>query len=211
MSNLKDADEGGQADAARIRRTIQAMLEVDRSLTIGDEDCSGITKSDPASGDNLCANQTSVLSKGLKVDTAFPGWNIDSPPSGSDLGESTSLDDEGKAALKSAENVVGKCATVKSDEAIAAKSAQVDPVETEESGNDLWMKLGLAALGVVVGGVVLSMQGGGETGRTHRDSDDGQERRNASTVQIEQLSDDGEDEWLTVRTTDAEASVISEQ
>jgi hypothetical protein len=70
--------------------------------------------------------------------------------------------------------------------------------QDEEKENDAWMKFGMAALGVVVGGVVLSMQGGG--GESDRDSSERQDegRRNTSSVQIEELSDDGDDEWVSV-------------
>jgi hypothetical protein len=68
----------------------------------------------------------------------------------------------------------------------------------EEKGNDAWMKFGMAALGVVVGGVVLSLQGGGS--ESDRDSSERQNegRGNTSSVQIEELSDDGDDEWVSV-------------
>ena len=64
-----------------------------------------------------------------------------------------------------------------------------------DDGNDAWMKFGIAALGVVVGGVVLSMQSGeNEDGN----SDTRKDHRNASTVEIEELSDE---EWTSVESS----------
>jgi hypothetical protein len=78
--------------------------------------------------------------------------------------------------------------------ALNTKGAQQ---QTDEKGNEPWMKFGIAALGVLAGGVLLSIQGGGEDGDSGgRQRADGE--GNSSTVQIEQLSDDGEDEWVSV-------------
>jgi hypothetical protein len=70
--------------------------------------------------------------------------------------------------------------------------------ESDEKGNDALIKFGIAAFGVVVGGVFLALQGGkpnidsDEKGRTD------EQKTASSTVQIEQLSDDGDDEWVSV-------------
>jgi hypothetical protein len=70
--------------------------------------------------------------------------------------------------------------------------------ESDGKGNDALIKFGIAAFGVVVGGVFLALQGGkpnidsDEKGRTD------EQKTASSTVQIEQLSDNGDDEWVSV-------------
>ena len=78
-------------------------------------------------------------------------------------------------------------------------SETVQDEDTRTNDNDTWKKLGIAALGVVVGGVVLSMQGDdkGDQGNSS-DSTRGNQERNTSSVVIEELDDDAEDEWVAV-------------
>lgn len=74
-------------------------------------------------------------------------------------------------------------------------------VETEEGsteeGNNPWVKFGMAALGVVAGGVLLSMQGG-NNGNRSEDGEETDQRNESSTVKIEELKDDNEDEWVSI-------------
>jgi hypothetical protein len=79
-----------------------------------------------------------------------------------------------------------------------------DETERQQDGNDAWAKFGMAALGVVVGGVLLSMQGGNENASSEGQQENQQEneRRNVSTVKIEELSDDGEEEWVSIPKSD---------
>jgi hypothetical protein len=70
--------------------------------------------------------------------------------------------------------------------------------ERTEDGNEPWVKFGMATLGVVVGGVLLSMRGGNENADDSQSREENHQRRDVSTVQIEELSDDVEDEWVSV-------------
>ena len=78
-----------------------------------------------------------------------------------------------------------------------SETVQDDDARTDD--NDTWKKLGIAALGVVVGGVVLSMQGEdkGAQGNSS-DGNRGNQERNTSSVVIEELDGDAEDEWVAV-------------
>ncbi|KAG7363347.1 hypothetical protein IV203_026707 [Nitzschia inconspicua] len=80
------------------------------------------------------------------------------------------------------------------------------PDSSESNNNDALLKLGAVALGVIAGGVLLSMAGNGD--ENHRDTEidqsygeaenEGQTDRNhSSTVVIEELSED-DDEWVSV-------------
>jgi hypothetical protein len=69
--------------------------------------------------------------------------------------------------------------------------------EKSEDGNDAWVKFGVAALGVVAGGVLLSMRGGQENASADESEEDGRSG-NTSTVQIEELSDDGDSGWVSI-------------
>lgn len=77
----------------------------------------------------------------------------------------------------------------------------------EGSNNDALLKFGAAALGVIAGGVLLSMAGQGDGNRHDGDRSDRRfeeaeaggrtERNQSSTVVIEELSED-DDEWVSV-------------
>jgi hypothetical protein len=71
------------------------------------------------------------------------------------------------------------------------------PAQSDDEDENIWLKVGsgIAVLGAVVGGVALAM---GQQGKDQSRSP--ARRRNRSTVEIEQLSDndDGGDEWVAV-------------
>lgn len=79
---------------------------------------------------------------------------------------------------------------------------------TEESSSDdhngAFVKLGVAALGVVAGGLLLSMRGRNENNdngnsANQTTTEEGYERNESSTVEIEELPDDDrEDDWVSV-------------
>lgn len=78
--------------------------------------------------------------------------------------------------------------------------------ENSEGGNDAWMKFGLAAVGVVAGGMLMSMKGGegnkpSSGGYDNNDGDRGDDHdggHNTSTVHIEELDGDGDDDWVSI-------------
>lgn len=85
-----------------------------------------------------------------------------------------------------------------------------NPSENDDSrgAKDTWIKMGVAAVGVVAGGILLSMHGRGDVdGNTPRDAntstndEDNDETRGQSlTVQIEEIPDESnmDDEWTDI-------------
>ena len=76
--------------------------------------------------------------------------------------------------------------------------------EDNPSGNDAWIKMGVATMGVVAGGVFLSLQGRSNDNRNRNqsrnrsssDENDDERVDQLSTLQIEEIPDD--DEWTAV-------------
>jgi hypothetical protein len=96
-------------------------------------------------------------------------------------------------------------------DAVTAKTEDAETQETqsEDNHNDALFKFGVAALGVVAGGILLSMRGEGDNTASRNESsgnegcrsieDDNQIANGASTVVIDEIVDDDRDEeWVSV-------------
>lgn len=88
-------------------------------------------------------------------------------------------------------------------------SAGDENVEEKKKGvqgnDDAWLKFGMATLSVVVGGVLLSAQGGGNANNyddmegNHSDAEYERQKSTKSSVRvIEESIDDDDDEWISV-------------
>jgi hypothetical protein len=84
----------------------------------------------------------------------------------------------------------------------ASQESHRDETSSDDR-NGAFVKLGVAALGVVAGGLLLSMRGrnGNDDNANSTDgtpTEDGQERNELATIEIEELPDDREDDWVSV-------------
>lgn len=202
ISKLADLSET-QLDPAVVggmRRTLEGMLEADPTLDPrhgADPDESNWQPLSGAPANNRDATSDLVGRMSLepsvpRLDTTEQGRMNQGAPNSSELAQDnavirgSSVTPRGTGIEPSNQQPAGAASTTESVH------------QDEEKENDAWMKFGMAALGVVVGGVVLSMQGG--AGESDRDSSERQDegRRNTSSVQIEELSDEGDDEWVSV-------------
>eukprot|EP00980_Cylindrotheca_fusiformis_P003774 scaffold834_cov123-Cylindrotheca_fusiformis.AAC.21 len=75
-----------------------------------------------------------------------------------------------------------------------------DKEKEDSGGDDNWLKFGLATLGVVVGGVLLSSQGGGNANDESHNNEQNKTKTTAtSMVKIVELSaDDDENDWVAI-------------
>ena len=183
-----------------MRRTLEGMLEVYPTLDSRHGADPGESNWQPLSG--APANSRAATSdlvgrmsldpSALRLDTTGKGRMPQGTPNSSEIRR------DNEVIPSSGVRTRGRDIEPPNQQTAGAELTTENELQDEEKENDAWMKFGMAALGVVVGGVVLSMQGGG--GESFRDSSERQDegRRNTSSVQIEELSDDGDDEWVSV-------------
>jgi hypothetical protein len=72
------------------------------------------------------------------------------------------------------------------------------------NGNDTWLKFGMATVGVIVGGALLSAQGGSDDAEKKKQPQKQSEMGNAtkSSVRIVAQSIDDDDDWVSVGASD---------
>jgi hypothetical protein len=200
---IVEADLDDPTVVGEMRWTLEPMVEADPTLDPRHGADPDESKWQPLSGapaNNRAATSDLVDRMGLepptpRLDTTGQGRLYQGTPNLSELAPDNTV------TPSSSVTPPGRGIEPSNQQTAGAASTTENIHQDEEKENDAWMKFGMAALGVVVGGVVLSMQGGG--GESDRDSSERQDegRRNISSVQIEELSDDGDDEWVSVPNT----------
>lgn len=95
-------------------------------------------------------------------------------------------------------------ATTRAPGSVDESTANPQSDQTERSSNDAWLRFGMATLGVLVGGMLVSRNEEGdeqqrqEHGTSHSAEMGASTRNSGSTVQIEELHDEAEEEWVSV-------------
>ena len=119
--------------------------------------------------------------------------------------EEKTIADTEKYEISEEAEAIGANESNKSD--LPEQNIKSEEAEKEES-HDAWLKFGIGALGVVIGGVLLSKQGNESNDEheiPHYQSRSEKWRNTSSTVQIEELNDDNEDEWIDVSDTNKDS------
>jgi hypothetical protein len=114
-------------------------------------------------------------------------------------------------AAKAVEKIDGKAEgtskssnTVKTQEDTRSESAsslrQKDEEESGE-GDGAWLHFGMATLGVIVGGVLLSSQGRGNTSDKSQNHEQSEGRNNSMVKIVEVSEDDDDHDWVAISNT----------
>lgn len=190
VSNIKQEELRDPAEVACMRLTQEALIQQDvdagnNSITVVSDD----SAVQPNSGPELvriCGSEKLNVSS-LSNDTSDVTMDQDEVKLAerSKGGNGTDF-----AATNIGENSI--------QPAIVDKGVGEVHGESDDKKNDALIKFGIAAFGVVVGGVFLALQGGKPNNDSDKKGRTDEQTNVSSTVQIEQLSDDGEDEWVSV-------------